>query len=412
MVNHFSFRMENFRYLLAAIAALTLLMSVVSSVNPSYFAGLNAFADNEDDGEDDDNSGSSANDEGEHEDDDNEASDDHEENKLEQPLGNHSKASLEVDEDTELGVEIEDGDLEDGIYGVVFSCDNPDISKEFPDSLNVEDGQGEFEADLTLSNGTYTGCDVDVGGLSAAFPSFNIVPNEQDDEEDDQDENEASDDDNETSDNHNHNGHSSNGVNGSDNEDEDDDDNSAEGSHNGASSKDKANERKERIVSTTSGADIHERHRSQNAASPGEFEPGWNYTLAANGTAITSAGNETGDKADATVEIDLAVWKSTGAIVLLDVLDGTVEIDNQTYTVVLGYALYTVHHDAFKIGALVVADDGSVYKLKLSGSATDEEAEFTTESGSIALTFEGNNGPSNSRVGDWELTLEGTVTPG
>ena len=50
--------MENLRYLLVAIAALTLVMSVVSGVNPNYFAGLSAFADHEEEEEDEDNSGS------------------------------------------------------------------------------------------------------------------------------------------------------------------------------------------------------------------------------------------------------------------------------------------------------------------------------------------------------------------
>ena len=163
----------------------------------------------------------------------------------------------------------------------------------------------------------------------------------------------------------------------------------------------KRKEKRERIVTTTNGTKIHERHRSENAASPGEYKPDWNYTLAANGTAD--------HEADTEVDIDMAVWKSNRAIILLDVIGGTVEVENQTYTVVLGYAFYTIHHDTLRVGALAVDDDdGNVYKPKLRGSA-DDEAEFPMESGSIDLRFEGSSGPSNNRFGDWELTFEGTV---
>ncbi len=72
--------MDNLRCLLAAIVGLTLIMSVVSGVNPRYFAGMNAFADH-----DDDNSGSSNDDHDEEHDDDNSGSghddDDHDDNK-------------------------------------------------------------------------------------------------------------------------------------------------------------------------------------------------------------------------------------------------------------------------------------------------------------------------------------------
>jgi hypothetical protein len=485
--------MENLRYLLVAIAALTLIMSVVSGVNPNYFAGLSAFADEHEEEEDDDNSGS--NDDHEEEDDEEEDEQDDEsedeeddeddkgkgkdkdDDELVQSLGNHSQITLEVDDDhVDLEVEIEDGDLADGQHDVVFACASPDIDEEFAGALDVEDGHGDFETEIALANGTYTGCEVDVGGLSAAFASFTIVPEEEDEEEEDEEENEDEEEEE----------HESEAKTKSKLKTEDDAveievevkglnmtdgsydavfmceapalnitlDNSFEvedgegefketiGFANGTYSgcditvegmviasfdtftvseeteeeqeqevEEKRKEKKERIVTTTNGTTIHEKHRSQNASSPGEYQPGWNYTLMANGTAMTNSGNETGDEADATVDINMAVWKSTGAIILLDVLDGTVEVGNQTYTVVLGYAYYTVHHDTFRVGALAVDDDGNVYKLKMRGSA-DDDAEFPMESGSIDLTFEGSSGPSNNRLGDWELTLDGTVSAG
>jgi hypothetical protein len=43
---------------------------------------------------------------------------------------------------------------------------------------------------------------------------------------------------------------------------------------------------------------------------------------------MDSSGNETGDGADAEVDVNMAVWKSTRSIILLDVIDGTVEVGN------------------------------------------------------------------------------------
>jgi hypothetical protein len=458
--------MENLRYLFVAIAALTLIMSVVSGVNPNYFAGLSAFADHEDEEEDDDNSGS--NDDHEEEDDEKSKGKDKDDDELIQSLGNHSEVTLEVDDDhVDLEVEIEDGDLADGQHDVVFACTSPDIDEEFADALDVEGGAGDFETEIALANGTYTGCEVDVGGLSATFASFTIVPEEEDEEDDYENEEHEEESEDEEEEEHEREAKSKlkteddaveievevEGLNMTDGsydavfvcevpalnmtlddafEVEDDEGEFKEtiGFANGTYSgcditvegtviasfntftvseeteeeqehevEEKRKEKRERTVTTINGTTIHERHRGQNPSSPGEYQPGWNYTLVANGTA---------DDADAKVDIDMAVWKSNRAIILLDVIDGTIKVDNQTYTVVLGYAFYTIHHDTFRVGALAVDDDGNVYKLKMRGSAEDD-AEFPMESGSIELTFEGSSGPSNNRFGDWDLTLDGTV---
>ena len=404
--------MENLRYLLAALAAVTLIMSVVSSINPGYFAGLNAFAA-DDDEEDDDNSGSSSN--NDEEDDDSDETDE-DEQKIVQTLGSNSKAALEIDDDAELQVEIEDGDLEDGTYDVLFSCDSPNVDKEFADALGVQDGEGEFEEDLPLANDTYSGCEVHVGDLSATFPSFTIAANEEndndeeDDEEDDDDNNGRGHDDEDAEDDDNEN-HSARGSNEDDDDDEEnheDDDNSAKGSDNGGSNNDdKRKERKQRIVNSTSGAEIHKKHRGENAASSGDFRPGWNYTLEAEGEAMHTAhdGNLT-QEANVTASVDMSVWKSNNAIILLDVVGGTVEVDGQDYDVRIGYAVYFVEHDALRVAALATNDDGDVFRLKLRGSAVDGSDSFPTQTGSIDLLF---GGDVNDRFEDWNLLLEGTI---
>ena len=364
--------------LLASIVALTLLFSVVSSINPIYFAGLNAYGDNsERDGEDENKT---TDDEGNQ----NEEKDNSEYVQL---LGNHSHATLDTG-DNELDVEVANGDLKDGKYPVMFNCTTPDINEKFVDGLVVEDGQGAFEEHFAFANGTYSGCEIGVGDLSAIFPSFTVQTHEEDDEEEKDDEDNGR---------HNDDGQQNNNNqqnNAGDEENDDSDD-----------VKEKRKEKSERIASNLTGFDIHERHRKAHAESPGEYAPSSNYTLTANGTATNN-----GTVADSEVDMDLAVWKSNRAIVLFDVLGGTVDVGNQTYTVIIGYALYSVNHDAMKIASLAVDEDGNLVKLKLRGSPLDEESKLPTDSGSVDLMFQGSSSAWNSRLGDWKLELEGTLT--
>ena len=429
--------MENFRILLAALAALTLIFSVVSGVNPNYFVGLNAYA--VDDRVRDNVSGGSN------------------EQELVQQLGNHSKANLDT-RDAKLQVKVEHADLMDGQHDVVFVCTSPVISKEFAHGLAVENGHGDFEAGLALANGTYSGCEVTVGTLSTEFPPFTILAHE---EERDQ----------------YHNGENNSRVrldkeensigieveiaglnmtNGMYNAtftceapalnvtldnalkvydgegklkvelglanstytgcelviaetdtviasfdsftlaEEVNDDNDV---------KEKRKEKSERIASTVTGSEIHERHRKAHAESPGEYAPSSSFTLSANGTAMNN-----GTKADSEVNMDLAVWKSNRAIVLFDVVGGTVDVGNRNYTVLIGYAVYSVNHQAMKIASLAVDEDGNIMKLKLRGSAIDDESTLPKDSGSVDLMFEGSTGTWNSKLGDWKLELEGTLT--
>jgi len=364
--------------LLAAIVALTLVFSVVTSINPIYFAGLNAYADSSERDEKSDNSTT------DDEENQNEGKDNSE---FVQPLGNHSNATLKPG-DNKIDVEVDESDLIDGKYPVMFNCTTPDINEKFVDGLVVQDGQGAFEEHFAFSNGTYSGCEISVGDLSAIFPSFTVQTHEEDNEEEkDGEDNSSHNDDGQQNDNN-----QTNNVGNGENDDNDD-------------VKEKRKEKGERIASNVTGLDIHERHRKAHAESPGEYPPSSNYTLTANGTATNN-----GTEADSAVDMDLAVWKSNRAIVLFDVLGGTVDVGNQTYTVIIGYALYSVNHDAMKIASLAVDEDGNLMKLKLRGSPIDEESKLPTDSGSVDLMFEGSSGAWNSRLGDWKLELEGTLT--
>ena len=143
--------MDNLRQLLVAIAALTLVFSIVSGANPNYFAGYSAFA--EDDEDDEDNSGSSNyedDDDSNRQDKDDESDDEH---IVTATFGDNSKVELgidnEIDDDqpntsvveADLQIETEDQDLADGDHEVSLACDSPDFEKAFDNPLTVEDAQ-------------------------------------------------------------------------------------------------------------------------------------------------------------------------------------------------------------------------------------------------------------------------------
>ncbi|HEX2614457.1 MAG TPA: hypothetical protein VHL10_03120, partial [Nitrososphaera sp.] len=346
--------MENLRHLLATIAALTLVLSVVSGVSPVSFTGLNAFAE-DDDGEDNDHSGSSSgsnnnnNDDedeeygnqtshgakddeerGNHssnstgddkEDDDNNGKDHGVNSNNDESGQGHEKSGLHVENDgIQVNVEM-DTNMTDGTYGVAFICDTPAVNKTLDSMFEVEHGKGVLEAEIALENGTYSGCELVLAGTNTAIASFDSFTVQEDvEQEDDDHENE------------------------------------------------RHQERRHEIVSNVTGHEIHERHIKANPSSPGDYRPGWNYTLMADGTAMNDTNSA--HTVNATVDIDMAVWKSTPAIILLDITGGTVQVGGHEYDVRIGYALYSTEHGVMRLGALVSDDSGNILKLKLYGNAS------------------------------------------
>jgi hypothetical protein len=386
--------MENLRHLLATIAALTLVLSVVSGVSPVSFTGLNAFAE-DDDGEDNDHSGSSSgsnnnnNDDedeeygnqtshgakddeerGNHssnstgddkEDDDNNGKDHGVNSNNDESGQGHEKSGLHVENDgIQVNVEM-DTNMTDGTYGVAFICDTPAVNKTLDSMFEVEHGKGVLEAEIALENGTYSGCELVLAGTNTAIASFDSFTVQEDvEQEDDDHENE------------------------------------------------RHQERRHDIVSNVTGHEIHERHIKANPSSPGDYRPGWNYTLMADGTAMNDTNSA--HTVNATVDINMAVWKSTPAIILLDITGGTVQVGGHEYDVRIGYALYSTEHGVMRLGALVSDNSGNILKLKLYGNAS-EDSEFPMQADqSIDMSFD--SGQSGNMLEGWALTLEGTVKAG
>ncbi len=167
-------------------------------------------------------------------------------------------------------------------------------------------------------------------------------------------------------------------------------------------------ERRQEIVAKESGEQIHQRHMEAAPASPGKYSPGLNYTLKATGTAT----GVQGESRDVSLTMDVSVWKSNGAVLILDVVGGTVRIGDETHDIELGYALYSIQHNIFRSSALVTADNGDVFVLKLRGSAEMAtegiELPTTSEGDPVELKFDEDNMGKNSLDG-WKLTLNGTL---
>lgn len=353
--------------LLASLLALILTVSAIGTVNVTHIANaasdgdveaqnrnLNDSHDEKDSAEDDDSEDKNPHSMDNNHDEEN----NHQENRESRHQEPETKIEIE-DDGLEIEVEMEDMDLQDGLYNVTLSCEQPPISMNFTNAFRVENGKGEFESDINLANGSYSGCMVNIQDTNtslATIGSFTIV-GEPDEE-------------------------------------------TGQGRE----------ERRKNVVNNHDAQEIHERHLKANPSSPGEYEPGMEYVLTSTGIAEFDENDDALVK-NVAVNMTIATWKSNSALVMFDVLDGTAAIGNKTYTIQLGYALYSINGHIVSIKALATDDETSaVVKLSLRGDAVDGALELPKDSGAtIDFTFDGNDGMFRNQIGDWELMLEGTV---
>lgn len=167
----------------------------------------------------------------------------------------------------------------------------------------------------------------------------------------------------------------------------------------------KAEQRRKAIVAGESGRQIHERHMQANPRSSGPYEPGRDYTLEVVGVATDGM---QGSAKDIALIIDMSVWKSNGAVVIIDIVDGTVTLGEEEYEIKLGYALYSQNHSVFRSAALVESVDGDVFTLKLRGTMAAGSELPASEGAVSGLEFEGNAHQMNSLDG-LNLMLQGTI---
>lgn len=163
-------------------------------------------------------------------------------------------------------------------------------------------------------------------------------------------------------------------------------------------------EKRKAIIARESGDEIHQRHIQANPSSTGNYSPGLEYRFEAAGTGISNGTREV------TMAMDISVWKSNGAVVIMDVIGGTITVGEEEYDIALGYALYSVRHSGFRSAALAVAENGDVLVLKLYGSSmADVQLAATAGGAPLGLTFGDEAQHKRSSLDSWTLVLEGTL---
>ena len=290
----------------------------------------------------------------EHEADDeeNEAEDEEHEEQEDDHKESDSKTKLETDdEEAEVEVEREDLDLENGTYNVTFSCTEPEVSMNFAEALEVEDGKGKFEAEIALELGTYSDCHIAVDGTDTVLAEFDTFTVSED-------------------------------------------------SEHRVEVTEKVKDKREQIISKVQ--QVRERVIEARPDLPGPFASGLDYALVATGA--------TADEQAVMTGVDMSAWKSNPAVVIMAVIGGDIQVGDNNYSIEIGYAVYSLRHDVMRMSALAVDDDsGDIVRLVLRGNAVDDTG-FPDESGeSIDLVFEGSSGPQKNEIAGSELLLEGSL---
>jgi hypothetical protein len=270
-----------------------------------------------------------------------------------------SRVDIKGDGTVRLEISISHPGFTAGTYDVTLSCVEPvGMSVVLTDVLVVdESGNGKFRIETSLGPGSYSGCEASIEEESgrmviATFDTFKVEEEHEDNRMLDE----------------------------------------------------KKRDRKHALLERIVTGDIHRRHiDAVRASSPGDYEPGTKYNLTADGTIE-------GDATGAKVEVDLGVWKSNRAIILMDILGGNVTVGEDSYTIRIGYAIYSMQNDVLSVRALATDDaTGEIVSLKLRGNASSDTTFPMADGDAMELQFEGKSGRFANQIGNWELSLEGKI---
>jgi hypothetical protein len=157
-------------------------------------------------------------------------------------------------------------------------------------------------------------------------------------------------------------------------------------------------------------AETHRLHIGLNVPSVKPYVSNLNYTLTAEGTAVSMIDSSVTENASVTVQ--LSVWKSNNRIVAMDVLGGTVTIDDREETISAGSGYYLPHIKMLRVAGLVSYDteDGMTYVklLKIVSSVPLVQNPLPSSESDPAYTFDSS---IFSRLdAEYYLQLTGEVT--
>jgi hypothetical protein len=131
-------------------------------------------------------------------------------------------------------------------------------------------------------------------------------------------------------------------------------------------------ERRQDRLHTYLNATAEEKHLRHLELGQPETEPylaNTNYSLTAEGTATLITNSTT--EQDTSISIDLATWSSTSLLVRMDVMGGTVSLDDEDVEIHSGQAWYFINSKALRVSGYSEADDGAVRTFIIWATSSD-----------------------------------------
>lgn len=163
-----------------------------------------------------------------------------------------------------------------------------------------------------------------------------------------------------------------------------------------------------RMYADETGEHIHEEHLAENAPISGMYEADMRYALTLTGEAI-SVSNESMTE-DAEITLDLATWKSTGRVLHLDIIGGSITVGGDTMTVNAGQAYYITNHRVMYAFAVVTpeGDEESMQLLRLKAMLPPDNNKLPAAESDQLLEIDTIS--TRTKIGsDWFLQMSGQV---
>lgn len=221
----------------------------------------------------------------------------------------------------------------------------------------------------------------------------------------------------------NGNGNGNQTLDGSSNEHRQYGNSTGNGAMNNDQAHSKADEKRMEYASETA-KERHDEHLATHSPTVGPYSANMNYTLTAEGTATSVSDNSTSTKAS--LSLELSVWKSTKGLVSMDIMNGTINIGNETIPVHNGHAYYLIHNHQFRVLGFIVdtnstSGNGSqgnetasmnlkVLKLFAGGDKSEGNVLPTSSSGTpLKITIVD---PQSKLASEWFLKMNGEVKLG
>lgn len=140
----------------------------------------------------------------------------------------------------------------------------------------------------------------------------------------------------------------------------------------------------------TASDEIHRMHIGSNAETVEPYVANFNYTLTAEGTAVSFLDSSVIEDASATIQ--MSTWRSNERIVSMDIVEGTITIGDREETIQAGGVYYLPKIQLLKVYGLVEyeGDDGNTYVklLRITSSLLSVENPLPTDDSEPSYTFE------------------------